>query len=67
MLFVKNFVIRLLLQLAKVDWSGIANGVLTNLPGIIQASANAGKVRIYVGLVYNDKFENQGDCISRHM
>ena len=39
-------------QLAKVDWSGIANGVLTNLPGIIQASANAGKVSKTVVLVF---------------
>ena len=36
----------ILSQLAKVDWSGIAGGVLSNLPGIIQASANAaGKVK----------------------
>ena len=40
-------------QLAKVDWSGIANGVLTNLPGIIQASANAaGKVRHHVSVAH---------------
>ena len=45
-----SFVI--LSQLAKVDWAGLANGVLTNLPGIIQASANAGKVRKMLVLKY---------------
>ena len=39
-------------QLTKVDWSGIANGVLSNLPGIIQASANAGKVGRITDLVF---------------